>query len=258
MIESVPVNSLYLLLIPFLIFTIVLLRYLFFSFLYLHFIRKFFDPAKSVKKQQFIKELKWSATSSLIFALMSTAGYIIYLEGYTKIYTTISDYSISYFIFSIIAIAVLYETYYYWLHRWMHKPLVFKQVHKVHHESKDTSVFTSFSFHPLEAFLQFVFLPVIVMIMPIHYAALAIILMIMTVSAIMNHADVEVFPKHFSNHFIGKWLIGSTHHSLHHKHFDTNYGLYFTCWDKWMKTEHKEFHKEFLIRKRNITCKSRK
>jgi Delta7-sterol 5-desaturase len=36
---------------------------------------------------------------------------------------------------------------------------------------------------------------------------------------------------------IGRGLIGATHHSLHHKQFKYNYGLYFTFWDKWKRTE---------------------
>ncbi|MGZ5247104.1 MAG: hypothetical protein ACXWV5_08645, partial [Flavitalea sp.] len=39
--------------------------------------------------------------------------------------------------------------------------------------------------------------------------------------------------------------IGATHHSLHHKQFKFNYGLYFTFWDKWKKTESPDFEKRF-------------
>jgi sterol desaturase/sphingolipid hydroxylase (fatty acid hydroxylase superfamily) len=67
----------------------------------------------------------------------------------------------------------------------------------------------------------------------------------MTVSAIINHAGVEVYPKKFYKHPIGKWLIGSTHHDLHHREFTANYGLYFTFWDKWMRTESSEYEKRF-------------
>jgi uncharacterized protein (DUF2147 family) len=32
---------------------------------------------------------------------------------------------------------------------------------------------------------------------------------------------------------------------MHHKHFHSNYGLYFTWWDKWMKTEDVAYHETF-------------
>jgi len=128
---------------------------------------------------------------------------------------------------------------------------VFRIVHKVHHESIHTSAFTSFTFHPLEALLQFIFLPLMILIVPIHFYGLGIILALMTLSAIINHAGIEVYPKGFYKHPLGKWLIGSTHHDLHHKEFTSNFGLYFTLWDKWMNTESKGYEERFD--KNNLT-----
>jgi len=70
-------------------------------------------------------------------------------------------------------------------------------------------------------------------------------LVIMTVSAVVNHLDIEIFPENFDQHWLGKWLIGATHHSLHHSEFTTNYGLYFTFWDKLMHTESRKYERLF-------------
>ncbi len=185
----------------------------------------------------------WASISSLIFAMLTVGSYYLFQSGQTKIYSDIAEHSLFYFGFSIVLVLVLYETYYYWLHRWMHKPRIFKIVHKVHHDSIHTSVFTSFSFHPLEAILQFIFLPLLILVIPIHYYALGIVLMLMTVSAVINHAGVELLSRKFLKGRIGRWLIGSTHHDLHHREFKNNYGLYLTCWDRWMKTESKNYEK---------------
>jgi Delta7-sterol 5-desaturase len=67
----------------------------------------------------------------------------------------------------------------------------------------------------------------------------------MTLSGIINHLDVELYPQKFHKHAIGRWLIGASHHALHHKEFKTNYGLYFTFWDKWKKTESAHYEKLF-------------
>jgi sterol desaturase/sphingolipid hydroxylase (fatty acid hydroxylase superfamily) len=107
----------------------------------------------------------------------------------------------------------------------------------VHHDSNITSPWTAFSFHPLEGLLQAFFLPLLLLLMPMHLYVLIIQLSFMTLSSVVNHLDIELYPKKFSEHFIGKWLIGATHHSLHHKQFKYNFGLYFTFWDKWKKTE---------------------
>jgi Delta7-sterol 5-desaturase len=231
------------------VFLVVVLRYLVSASLY-HFTifrwtrRKPITTGGPPVKQR-RREIIWSLSSSLVFTMLGVGCFYMWQQGFTKVYTNTSDYSTGYFLFSIILILLLYETYYYWLHRWMHHPRVFRIVHKVHHESIHTSVYTSFSFHPLEAFLQFLFLPVVVMTFPVHYYALAIVLMFMTVSAVINHAGVEIFPKKFADHPIGRWLIGATHHDIHHKQFRTNFGLYFTFWDKLMKTESTDFPAAF-------------
>lgn len=191
------------------------------------------------------KEIQWAMLSSIIFAILAALTWLAYQYELTRLYTDIDAFGIAYFIVSIPLLLFLYETYYYWLHRWMHRPGIFSIVHRVHHQSVHTSVFTSFSFHPLEAILQFIFLPVIVMIIPVHYAAIAIVLSLMTISAVVNHAGVEIFPKNFTIHPIGRWLIGATHHDIHHKDFRKNFGLYFTFWDEWMNTASEKFAEQF-------------
>ena len=71
---------------------------------------------------------------------------------------------------------------------------------------------------------------------PMHYSVILFQLIIMTVSSVINHLDIEIYPKNCYNTF-GKWIIGATHHSRHHKQFKYNYGLYFTFWDRLKKTE---------------------
>ena len=188
--------------------------------------------------------------SSAIFAVTATATVILWQKGDTKVYTTISLSDWWYFLLSLLIYMLLQETYYYWIHRWMHIPSVYKIVHKVHHDSKIASPFTAFSFHPLEGLLQAIFLPIMLMILPMHYYIIIFQLTIMTFSSVINHLDIEIYPKG-SHNIWAKWVIGATHHSLHHKQFKYNYGLYFTFWDKIKKTESPEFKKLF----ENLTIK---
>jgi sterol desaturase/sphingolipid hydroxylase (fatty acid hydroxylase superfamily) len=127
----------------------------------------------------------------------------------------------------------------------MHRPKVFKVVHKVHHDSNITSPWTAFSFHPIEGVFQAIFLPALLTVLPVHLYVLLVQLTVMTLSSVINHLDIELYPKNFHRHFLGKWLIGATHHSLHHKQFKYNYGLYFTFWDKWKNTESPSYEKLF-------------
>ncbi len=197
------------------------------------------------KPNQSSKEIKNSFFSSLIFALGATVLIYMWKEGHTKIYIDAQEYGWGYLILSGFIFLLIHETYYYWIHRWMHNPKVYPYVHRMHHDSVTTSPWTSFSFDPAETLIQAVFVPIMVFVMPIHFTVLFILLILMTISATINHLDIEIYPKNFDKHPIGKWLIGATHHGLHHSEFVTNYGLYFTFWDKWMSTESKQYHKRF-------------
>ena len=191
------------------------------------------------------KEIIWSAISSVLFGLMGVIMIMAWQRGYTAVYTDWLDYPLWYIPLSFVGALFVHETYYYWLHRWLHHPKLYRYIHKVHHDSISTSVWTSFSFHPLESVLQAIIIPLMVLIVPMHLWVLIALLMIMTVSAIINHAGVEIYPSSWRRHFLFKWLIGSTHHDLHHRRFSKNYGLYFTFWDIWMGTESDEFDRRW-------------
>jgi lathosterol oxidase len=231
------------------IFTVVIGRYLlvgglFYGIFYGWFPGKWEQrkiSRRNYNKGQFKREILWSSLTALIFALSGSVLLLLWQLGYTKVYITINDYPWWWLPLSLVVAMLLHETYYYWLHRWMHQPRIFSLVHKVHHESNITSPWTAFSFHPLEGFFQAIFLPLLLLVMPMQLYVILIQLTLMTLSSVINHLDIEIYPANFHRHLVGKWLIGASHHSLHHKQFRYNYGLYFTFWDKWKKTESPQF-----------------
>lgn len=200
---------------------------------------------KTVDKKQFYTEVKWSLVTAFIFAIAGAITALLWQKGYTRLYTNVKDFSIWWLPVSLLLSMLIHETYYYWLHRWMHKPKVFKLLHKVHHDSSTTSAWTAFSFHPLEGVLQAAILPLTIIVLPMHVYVLLLQLTVMTFSSVINHLEIETYPANFHRHFIGKWIIGATHHSLHHKQFKYNFGLYFTFWDKWKSTESPKFESLF-------------
>ena len=231
-------------------FIIVTVRYflvagLFYLFFYSWFAGKWHKRklnSKDYKEGQLRREIKWSMVTSLIFSVAGAITLVLWQKGFTKIYDSLTLYGWWYLPISLLIFMLLHETYYYWFHRWMHLPKVFRLVHKVHHDSNITSPFTAFSFHPLESLIQAIFMPLVLLILPMHYYVVIIELSIMTLSSVINHLDIEIYPKWLLNYSPGKWLIGATHHSLHHRQFKYNYGLYFTFWDKLWKTESPTFN----------------
>lgn len=204
---------------------------------------------RDFKKGQFKSEIFWSMISAAIFAITAAITVILWQKGYTKIYTSLNLADWWYFPLSLLLYMLLQETYYYWIHRWMHHPAIFRMVHKVHHDSKISSPFTAFSFHPIEALLQAILIPILLLFIPIHLYVIIALLTIMSISSVVNHLDIEIYPKGSQNHF-SKWVIGATHHSQHHQRYKYNFGLYFTFWDRIKKTESPEFN-DLFIKKTN-------
>lgn len=200
---------------------------------------------KSINKDQLRKEIFFSFVSSFIFAILGSILYrrwqtdqIVYRSSYTFL-------DLFWILGGLILILLVHETYYYWLHRWMHRPAIYKNVHKAHHESLTTTAWTSFSFHPFESFLQGLPIFLLFYFIPFHLISILLALIIMAFTSVINHLNTEVYNQKFSRHWLGKWWIGATHHHLHHRQFKFNYGLYFTFWDHWMKTESPDFKKFF-------------
>ena len=192
---------------------------------------------RKASKKQLRQEIIWSTKSSAIFAFIGAIAYWFWEEGWTAIYLDPSAFGYWYLPLSLVIISLLHETYYYWVHRWMHHPKVFRKVHKVHHDSRIPTPWSAFSFHPWESLIEALILPLILLVIPVNIYVLALYLLVMTISSVINHLDIEIYPDSFQKSKFGKLFIGATHHHLHHKEYMTNYGLYFTFWDKWMKTE---------------------
>lgn len=219
-------------------------HYLFFVVFRSVFQKRILHPSP-IKKGQARQEIYRSALTSAIFAVSGTVLVILWQRGYTQLYTDWAAFPLWYHPLSLLLAMFIHETYYYWLHRWMHRPKVYRKIHKWHHDSIETSALTSFSFHPAESVLQAVVVPLLVLFLPMHLYLLFFLLFLMTVSGTINHAAVEVFPKGAERHWLWKWVVGATHHDLHHRQFRFNFGLYFTIWDRWMGTESPDFGRRF-------------
>ena len=238
----------------FALFVVIFLRYVAFSGLYHYLLRQRLRDRLRHRifhyevgaGAQVPREIRRSMVVSLIFAAFGIAVLYLWQAGYTRLYLSLDTTSHLIWLFAgPVAFLLLQETYYYWIHRWMHRPGIYERVHRWHHESIETTAWTAFSFHPTEAVLQAVFLPVSVLLIPMHALAFLTLLAVMTLSATINHAGVEIFPASWSRIPLLRGLIGATHHDVHHKQARYNFGLYFTFWDRWMGTESPRFADRF-------------
>jgi Delta7-sterol 5-desaturase len=185
-----------------------------------------------------MQEIQLSLLSSAVYAAPAAFALQAWFHGGTKIYTDAAGGGgLPYLLFSAFAYLIVQDSYYYWAHRLMHDPRLFKWMHAGHHRSRQPTPFASFAFDPAEALLTAWLLPAMVFLVPIHIGLLIGLLMLMTVTAVMNHSGWEMLPAGFVQGPIGRHLISATHHSLHHARFDANFGLYFRFWDRLMRTD---------------------
>jgi Delta7-sterol 5-desaturase len=182
-------------------------------------------------------ELALSLFSSWIYALPATVVVVAWNHGGTLIYSDPTRYGVAWLFVSGALYLIIQDTYYYWLHRLMHHPAIFRHVHAGHHRSRQPTPFASFSFDWAEAALNAWVMPALVFVIPIHPAVILTLLTVATIAAVLNHAGAEVLPRWLVEGPIGRWLISASHHSLHHNHYNANFGLYFRFWDRLMGTD---------------------
>lgn len=188
--------------------------------------------------RQIAREIAWSLASAFIYGI--PAGVVAWgwqARGWTKIYSDMDSYPLWYLPLSVIVYLAVHDTWFYWTHRWMHRPKLFRIAHAVHHASRPPTAWAAMSFHPWEALTGAVVIPALVLVVPIHVGALAVVLSIMTVMGVSNHMGWEMFPRALVRGPAGRWLITATHHQRHHDFYNCNYGLYFRVWDRLCGTD---------------------
>lgn len=193
-----------------------------------------------VPKRQITNDIKWSVFSTMIFALSGACLIHLWQKGYIEIYQRSDKYGWIYLALSLPLLMFLHDMYFYWTHRLLHLNLFFKHYHLVHHQSKVPTAWTAFSFHPVEAILQALILPVLLFLFPVHWMILILFLTAMSVLGIINHLGHEFYSETFRTIKPFTWLISATHHQTHHRQIKKNFGLYFNWWDIWMGTEERK------------------
>jgi len=180
------------------------------------------------------REILYSISTAAIFASVGTLIFFGARAG--VLHLTTGAFGWPYFLFSIAALIVLHDAYFYWTHRAMHHPALFRRVHRVHHLSHNPSPWAAYAFAPAEALVHALFVPLCLLVMPIHQYALFAFLAFMIVRNVLGHLGIELFPAWFVHRRISRWSTTTTHHGLHHARVRTNFGLYFTWWDRAMGT----------------------
>lgn len=145
-----------------------------------------------------------------------------------------------------LALTILaHDAYFYWAHRLMHRPKLFRTFHRRHHRSFSPTPFTAYSFDLGEAAVMAAFSPLWLILLPVAWPAFGLFMLHQIARNVIGHCGYELFPSNRQGRPLLNWMTTVTHHDLHHAQAGSNFGLYFTWWDRWMGTENPNYMAAF-------------
>ncbi len=187
--------------------------------------------------QDIRREMAYSLLSMLVFAGLSMVLVAGLFNGHVVIYSQPDAYGWVWLVLSFPALLIWQDVYFYATHRLLHTPWLFKRIHSVHHRSRHPSPWAAYSFHPIEALINGLVMPLALFVVPVHGAVLVASILHQIFRNTLGHAAIETMPAGFTRHPLGRLFTTTTHHHLHHETGRGNYGLWFSWWDRWMGTE---------------------
>jgi len=187
------------------------------------------------------REFGYSMLTVLIFALNGALVFAGGKAGALCLYERIGDRGWGYAALSLLLVVLAHDAWFYWTHRLLHRRGVFRWAHRTHHRSVAPTPWAAYSFAPLEAVVQAAFLPLILLVLPLHPLTIFVFLAHMILRNVLGHAGVELLPRRWLAGAWGRWVTTTLHHDLHHAEGRYNYGLYFTLWDRLCGTEHPQY-----------------
>lgn len=197
--------------------------------------------ARSASAVDLRREIATSLRTTLIF---SATGFCMFLANKAGLLTIYQDFSVrgpGYFAVTLVMMIIGQDAWFYWTHRAMHHPRLFRTFHWTHHKSKTPTPWTAYAFDMPEAVVTVAFVPLWAAIVPMHDLAIFSFVTWQIIRNAIGHAGVELSPVSGRPSRLFGWLNTTTHHDLHHQSPGSNFGLYFTWWDRMMGTEHPDY-----------------
>jgi len=127
------------------------------------------------------------------------------------------------------------DFFFYWSHRLMHLPFLYKRVHKIHHEFKNTIHIASVYTHWFEFILGNFFpmmMPLIMLGERLHVTTLTTFILVRVISTYAGHSGFDFPWMPTFDIFAG----GASFHNYHHLKNMGNYGSHSWVWDYLFKT----------------------
>lgn len=134
----------------------------------------------------------------------------------------------AHFFGEVLAVLLLYDFMYYFLHRFMHHPRVLKHVHRIHHYVKFPTAPESIFLHPAENIAGLGLLILAIVILgPISTVSFLATFFVYSTVNIIVHGNLVV--PHPAFRLFNFW---AEKHDIHHAKLKYNYASIFPFWDQ--------------------------
>lgn len=167
--------------------------------------------------------LLWASTLSGLFTHYMVAA------GRTAIYFSATQRGIPWLLASTVIYFCMIELMLYWSHRIFHTRLLFRWIHRWHHQTLAPTTFNSPSMHPLEYLVYQLLTAAPLLVLPIYGGSVMFVLLLNFSAGLLQHSGVRIY--------LGIPGVPSTlFHDDHHRYFHCNYGLTFSLIDRFYGT----------------------
>jgi Delta7-sterol 5-desaturase len=202
--------------------------------------------ARFAKAADYRREIFSSLRTVLIFGGIGILIHFLNLAGVTQMHWQLSRGDMLMSAGSLVLMFLAHDTYFYWTHRAMHHPRLFKWMHLHHHKTVTPTPWAAYSFAVPEAIVQGAFVPLFLVFVPMYGGEVLLFVTLQILRNAWGHAGVELEPRGMPDHPILGLFTTTVHHDLHHSgKFGSNFGLWFSWWDKAMGTEHPDYRKVY-------------
>lgn len=185
------------------------------------------QPSRSLRPGQQRQALLLSSGNLTLGGVVTgSIAYAVAEHGLPlPVYFEVAERGWIYTIGSTLLYFLLVDALAYYAHRALHHKALFRAVHRHHHKFLAPTPFVVTAMHPLEfLFFQTVtFLPLLVL--PMHPAGIAAVLLYVFAFNIIDHSGVRLSS-------MWPWQGPSTYHDDHHVYFHCNFGQHLMLWDR--------------------------
>ncbi|KAJ5993287.1 hypothetical protein N7451_009011 [Penicillium sp. IBT 35674x] len=176
-------------------------------------------------KNQVAQEIAQGLSSIPVISLLTAPFFVAEIRGFSKLYDFSSESPFwGYTLLQYPLFILFTDSGIYWIHRGLHHPWVYRWCHKPHHKWVVPTPYASYAFHPLDGWAQSLPYHVFPLLFPLQKCAYLGLFMFVTLWTVLIH-DAEYLST-------SKIINGAACHTMHHLHFNYNYGQYITLWDR--------------------------